>query len=82
MQDPKVIGVSMKIVKRFLDDPSGKFDINILNTLLSKLQHRHNVLSKKIPHPAKTAAKKAQVTKMFKNIKQHLDLDKTRAGLS
>jgi hypothetical protein len=82
MEDPKVIAVSMKIVKRFLDDPNGRFDVNILNTLLSKLQHRHSVLIKKVPHPAKTAARKANVTKMFNNIKSHLDLDKTRAGLS
>jgi hypothetical protein len=82
MEDPKVINVSMKIVKRFVDDPTGRFDINILNTLLSKLQHRHSVLAKTVPHPAKTAARKANVTKMFNNIKSHLDLDKTRAGLS
>jgi len=81
LEDPKVINVSMKIVKRFLDDPNGRFDVNILNTLLSKLQHRHSVLSKTVPKPARMAAQKANVTKMFNNIKQHLDLDKTRAGL-
>ena len=82
MEDPKVIAVSLKIVKRFLDDPNGRFDVNILNTLLSKLQHRHSVLAKTVPHPANTAAKKAKVTNMFKNIKQYLDLDKTRAGIT
>ncbi len=82
MEDPKVIRVSMKVVQRFLDDPKGRFDVNILNTLLSKLQHRHSVFSKTVPKPARTAARKANVTKMFNNIKSHLDLDKTRAGLS
>ncbi len=82
MEDPKVIAVSMKVVKKFLDQPTGRFDINHLNTLLSKLQHRHSTLSKTVPKPARTAARKANVTKMFNNIKSHLDLDKTRAGLS
>ena len=80
MEDPKVIDISIKLVQRLMTDDKGQFDINDLKTVLGKLQHRHDVFSKEIPKPPGPAAKKAQVTRMFSNIKGHLmrgDLNKT-----
>lgn len=77
MEDPQVINVSLKTIQKMIDNDSGKYDINVLNSTLNKLQHRHNTLSKKIPKPAKAAAGKAKITKMFQNIKKHLDTFKT-----
>lgn len=79
IEDPKVIGVSLKIVQRFMDKGDGRFDNNALQGVLNQLNHRHNVLSKKVPKPATAAARKAKVTRMFKNIKSHLDMNKTKA---
>lgn len=79
LEDPKVISVSLKVIQKLMDDSSGKFDINTLQSILNQLQHSHDTFIKKIPKPASAAAKKAQVTRMFKNIKQYLDMDKTKA---
>jgi len=68
IEDPKVINISLKVVKRLIDNNVGKFDINSLQGILNSLQHRYNVLSKTVPKPATTAAKKAQVTKILKRI--------------
>lgn len=78
-EDKKVIGVSLKLVQKLMDDPNGKFDTNTLQGILNQLNHRHNVLSKTVPKPATAAARKAKVTRMFKNIKGHLDMIKTKA---
>ncbi len=80
IEDPKVINVSLQAVQKMIDNNSGKYDINVLNKTLNSLQHKHNILSKAIPKPAKMASKKAQVTKMFKNIKNHLDTFKVKSG--
>jgi hypothetical protein len=77
IEDPKVIAVSLKIVQKFIDDENGKFDINTLQGILNQLNHRHDTLVKKVPKPASAAARKAQVTRMFKNIKSYLDINKT-----
>ncbi len=79
LEDPKVIKVSLKVVQKLMDDDSGKFDINSLQSILNQLNHRHDTFIKKVPKPATMAAKKAQVTRMFKNIKQYLDINKTNA---
>ena len=79
IEDPKVINVSIKVVQKLMGDGKGKFDINTLQTILNSLQHRHNTFNKEIPKPASPAARKAQVTRMFKNIKQYLDMTKTSA---
>ena len=73
--DPDVIGVSLKMVQRLMADETGKFDSATLQRIQGQLQNRFNTLSKSIPKPATTAAKKAQVTRMFKNIKSYLDLN-------
>jgi len=79
IEDPKVINVSLQVIKKLMDDPSGKFDINTLTSLLGKLQHRHDTFIKNVPKPASAAARKAQVTRMFKNIRQYLNMTKTAA---
>ncbi len=77
IEDAKVINVSLKMIQKLMNDKSGKYDINILNSLLSRLQHKHNTFIKNIPKPATMAAKKAKVTRMFQKIKQYLDMNKT-----
>lgn len=77
IEDPKVIAVSLKLVQKFIDDDNGRFDINTLQSVLNQLNHRHDTLIKKVPKPASAAARKAQVTRMFKNIKSYLDINKT-----
>jgi hypothetical protein len=79
IEDPKVISISLKIVQKFMDDPSGKFDVNTLQSVLNQLNHRHSTLVKTVPKPASAAARKAKVTRMFKNIKSYLDINKTSA---
>jgi len=79
IEDPKVVGVSLKVIQKIMSDQSGKFDVNTLQSILNQLQHRHNTLIKTVPKPATAAARKAKVTRMFKNIKQYLDINKTNA---
>lgn len=79
IEDVKVINVSLKMIEKLMKDKSGKYDINTLNSLLSRLQHKHNTFIKNVPKPATMAAKKAKVTRMFQKIKQYLDMNKTSA---
>ncbi len=71
-EDTDIISLSIKLVQKLISDKSDSFDVNDLNTTLSKLQHKHNVFSKKIPHPAKMAGHKSNTTRLFNNIKSHL----------
>lgn len=71
-EDVDIISLSIKLVQKLLSDKSDAFDVNDLNITLSKLQHKHNVFSKKIPHPAKMAGHKSNTTRLFNNIKSHL----------
>jgi hypothetical protein len=71
-EDTDIISLSMKLVTKLISDKSDSFDVNDLNSALSKLQHKHNVFSKKIPHPAKMAGHKSNTTRLFNNIKSHL----------
>lgn len=79
IEDPKVIAISLKLVQRLMDEPNGKFDVNTLQSVLNQLNHRNNVMMKTVPKPATAAARKAKVTRMFKNIKSYLDINKTNA---
>jgi hypothetical protein len=76
-EDPKVIDISIKLVQRIMNDDSGRFDNNDIQKALNRLNHRKSVLSKTVPKPMAMGAKKAKVTRMFKNIKHHLDMIKT-----
>lgn len=63
IEDPKVISLSIKIVQKLMQDPKGRYDVNLLIDLLTKLQHRYDVFVKRVPKPPIAAAKKANVTK-------------------
>jgi hypothetical protein len=77
IEDPKVISISIKLVRRLMDEEDQRYDINDLQKILNRLQHSYNVYSKEVPHPPGAAAKKALVTKMFNKIRQHLDRNRT-----
>jgi hypothetical protein len=76
-EDPKVIQVAINMVQKVMADKSDQFDPNDIQKILNQLNHRNSVLSKTVPKPMSMGAKKAKVTRMFKNIKQHLDMTKT-----
>ncbi len=70
--DPKVIGMSIKVIQKLMSDSSGMYDVNDLKTILTKLQKKQSVYSKDIPKPPNQAGRKALVTRMFNNVKNHL----------
>lgn len=70
--DPQVIKISHAAVGKLLSDVNGMYDVNDLQTILSKLDRMQSRYSKDIPKPPQAAARKAIVTRMFKNIKSHL----------
>jgi len=70
--DPQVIGISHKVVGKMLSDPTGSFDINDLQRILDKLTRLKATYDKQIPKPPQQAGRKAVVTRMFNNIKNHL----------
>lgn len=76
-EDPKVIDIAIKMIQKLMLDKAGMFDNNDIQKILNKLNHRKNVLAKTIPKPMSMGAKKAKVTRMFKNIKGHLDMIKS-----
>lgn len=80
-EDPKVIQVAINMVQKLMSQNSDEYDPNDLQKVLNQLNHRNNVLSKAIPKPASMAARKSKVTKMFNNIKQHLDMIKGRGNI-
>lgn len=71
-EDPDIIKLSIKAVRRLMDDETGRFDTNQLQSTLSRLQHKMDVYSKDVPKPAKMAGHKANMTRMFNNIKTYL----------
>lgn len=70
--DPEVINISYVAVGKLLSDPSGMYDINDLQIILGKLDRMKAKYKKEIPRPAGQAGRKAVVTRMFNNIKNHL----------
>ena len=79
MEDPKVINLSIRMLQRVMTDQTGRFDTNDTQSMLNKLQHKHDTFIQTIPKPASQAARKAHVTKMFNNIRKYLTLSKTGA---
>lgn len=75
-KDAKVIDVSRRVVKKLMSDERGDIDSNDLMTILNKLDRAHSVYSKDIPKPPGQAGRKAYTTRMFNNIKKHLDVYK------
>jgi hypothetical protein len=55
-----------------MNDDSGAYDTNDLSTMLAKLQRMKSVYSKNIPKPPNQAGRKAVVTRMMNNVKDHL----------
>ena len=74
-EDPDIINLSIKMIKRLMNDDRGQFDINDLKSALTKLQHKHDVYSKDVPKPATMAGYKANTTRMFNRIKDYLKRD-------
>lgn len=72
MIDPDVIEISVKVIQRLLADPTGMYDINQLQTILDKLDRMKARYKKTVPKPPRQAGRKAVVTRMFNNIKNHL----------
>lgn len=70
--DPDVISISYKMVGKLLGDESGNYDVNQLNSTLDKLDRMKARYKQSVPKPARAAARKAGVTRMFKNVKDHL----------
>ena len=70
--DPDIIEVSVKVVTRLMADPSGMYDTNELQTILDKLTRMKARYNKEMPKPPQQAGRKAVVTRMFNNIKNHL----------
>jgi len=70
--DPIVIKIAYKAVGKLMNDNTGTFDINDLQSILDKLDRMKSRYEKSIPKPPKAAARKAVVTRMFNNIKNHL----------
>lgn len=70
--DPQVIAISYKVTEKLLSDPTGSFDINELQGVLDKLTRLKNRYSKMPVKPPQQAGRKAIVTRMFNNIKNHL----------
>ena len=75
MEDPKVIQISIKMIERLTTDD--RFSSTDLQTMLNSLNHKNDTFVKRVPKPASAAAKKAQVTRMFNNIRKYLVLSKT-----
>jgi len=70
--DPQVIEISYKVVGKLLGDPTGLFDVNELQGILDKLDRLKARYNKEVVKPPTQAGRKAIVTRMFKNIKNHL----------
>jgi len=70
--DPQAINISYKVVGKLLSDPTGSFDTNELQNILSKLDRMKATYDKEIPKPPQQAGRKAMVSRMFNNIKNHL----------
>lgn len=70
--DPEVINISYVAVGKLLNDQSGAYDINDLQIILGKLDRMKAKYKKEIPKPSAQAGRKAVVTRMFNNIKNHL----------
>jgi hypothetical protein len=70
--DPDVIMISIKVLRKLMSDTSGMYDANDLTNVLTQLQAKYSRYSKEVPKPPKEAGRKALVTRMFNNIKNHL----------
>jgi hypothetical protein len=77
MIDARAIELSLRSVDRLMNDDSGAYDVNDLTKMLTKLQRMKDVYSKNIPKPANQAGRKAVITRMMNNVKDHLKTVRT-----
>jgi len=76
IMDPLVIKISYKLVGKLLGDSTGMFDVNELQRVLDKITTLKARYEKTVPKPAQQAGRKAMVTRMFNNMKNHLTSQK------
>ena len=60
------------MIQKLMSDKEGLYDINALQSVLTKLTRMRSIYNKTVAKPPQQAARKALVTKMFTNIKGHL----------
>ena len=77
MIDARAIELSLRSVDKLMKDDSGSYDSNDLTKLLSKLERMKHVYSKNVPKPPSQAGRKAMVTRMMNNVKDHLKVTRT-----
>jgi hypothetical protein len=72
MIDARAIEISIRALSKLMNDTTGSYDSNELSRTLAKLQRMRDVYSKSIPKPPNMAGRKAMVTRMMNNVKDHL----------
>ena len=77
MIDARAIELSLRTIDRLMNDDSGAYDVNDLTKMLTKLQRMKDVYSKDVPKPPNQAGRKAVVTRMINNVKDHLKVTRT-----
>jgi len=77
MVDVRAIDISLKTLGKIMNDNSGKYDSNDLTKMLSKLERMKSVYRKNVPKPASPGGRKAMVTRMMNNVKNHLKVIRT-----
>ena len=77
MIDARAIDLSLRAVDRLMNDDSGAYDSNDLTKMLTKLQRMKDVYSKDVPKPPSQAGRKAVVTRMMNNVKDHLKVTRS-----
>lgn len=71
-RDPLVINISYKMIGRLMNDSSGTYDINDLQSIFDKLSRLKARYEKEEVKPYEAAGRKAFVTRVFNNIRDHL----------
>jgi len=71
IHDPDVIKFSIKLVNQM--NGSEDIDQDELSIILAKLERLHSTYSKDVVKPPHAAARKGLTTRMFNNIKKHIE---------
>jgi hypothetical protein len=71
VHDPDIIKFSIKLANQM--NGSEDIDQDDLSIVLTKLQKMHSTYSKDVVKPPQAAARKGLTTRMFNNIKKHID---------
>lgn len=70
--DPIVLKIAYKMITKIMEDQSGMFDVNEVQSVFDKITRLKDRYEKATPKPPQAAGRKAVVTRMFNNIKGHL----------